>query len=216
MLRNVHHHFCIFATMFIKLLNKAVLISFVLLLASCREDEAKRLEAQAKEEVRKDEVFKQIQEAWLFKLPVLGSKEQSLIGDWAQWRILTTEIRQKPTTSIEAFQTKAKTFSLKIKELNASVPSKLNIPEFKSRLLVLQTKMNVLDLYISLNPIPVDKVKITIEEINEQFLAIQNQLTEIVLRSEIPLEEGELETIQQLRDTTRMVKNKIQNTADFE
>lgn len=199
-----------------QILIKVILFSFVFLLVSCREDDAKRLEAHAKEEIKNEEVFKQIKEAWVFKLPIFGSKEQNLMGDWAQWRILTTEIRQKPTTSIEAFQTKAKTFSLKSKEVNASIPLVLNVPEFKVRLLVLQTKMNVLDLYIHLNPIPVEKVKITITEINEQFLAIQNQLTEIVLRSEIPLEEGELETIQQLRDTTRMVKNKIQNTADFE
>lgn len=199
-----------------QILIKIVLVSFIFLLAGCREDDAKRLEAQAREEIKNEEVFKEIRDAWEFKLPVMGTKEQNLLGDWAQWRILTTEVRQKPSTSIEAFQTKARTFSLKIKEVNASVPLAVNVPEFKSRLLVLQTKMNVLDLYISLNPIPVDKVKITIEEINEQFLAIQNQLTEIILRREIPLEEGELETIQQLRDTTRMVKNKTQNTADFE
>lgn len=193
-----------------------VLVFICLLSVGCRQDDVQRREAQVKEELRKEEIFIQIRDAWTFKPPVLGSKEQALIGEWAQWRVLTTEVRQKPTTSIEAFQAKAKTFSIKMKDVSESIPLALTVPEFKSRLIVLQTKMNTLDLFMNLDLIPVDKVKKTIEEINEQFLAIQNQLTEIVLRSEIPLEEGELETIQQLRDTTRMVKNKIQNTADFE
>lgn len=195
---------------------RIVLILICILNVGCRQDGAQRREAQIKEEQKKEEVFIQIRDAWILKPPVFGVKEQAFLGDWAQWRVLTTEVRQKPSTSIQAFQTKARTFSIKIKEVNASIPSALNIPEFKSRLMVLQTKMNTLDLFMNLDQIPVDKIKITIAEINEQFSAIQSQLTEIVLRSEIPLEEGEMETIQQLRDTTRMVGKNMQNPKNLE
>lgn len=202
--------------MMIKNSWKFVLILICILNVGCRQDDAQRREAQIKEEQKKEEVFIQIRDAWILKTPVFGAKEQAFLGDWAQWRVLTTEVRQKPSTSIQAFQTKARTFSIKIKEVNASIPSALNIPEFKSRLMVLQTKMNTLDLFMNLDQIPVDKIKITIAEINEQFSAIQSQLTEIVLRSEIPLEEGEMETIQQLRDTTRMVGKNMQNPKNLE
>ena len=82
--------------------------------------------------------------------------------------------------------------------------------------MVLQTRINSLDLYINLDRIPLDLLKKYISEINEELVAITAQMDAVFIRAEIPVEEGELEAIQQLRDTTRQANFRPQNDIDFE
>ena len=96
--------------------------------------------------------------------------------------------------------------SAKANDLNKNIPGQFNKPEIKSRIAVLQTKINSLNLFINLNEIPDKKVIAMITEINIELAAVQRQMDEIVRKSQIPKEEGEADMIRML-DTARAIPN---------
>ncbi len=172
-------------------------------LISC-SDESKRLAEIERDQKKKEEVYNTIQKAWQFNAQPLNATSQSLVSDWKEWRDLLNELSQKPQSSIGAFRTKSKTLSKKVELLANKVPIKYSIPEVRSRISVLTTKINSLDLYMNLDNIPCQKVILSIKGINEELQSLQMQLDEIVKKSLIPLEEGESDMIKML-DTTRAI-----------
>jgi len=165
---------------------------------------------QEKERQKKEVIFNKINNSWRFRTIELQPKAQALIGDWSEWRLFFTELNQKPTSSIGAFQNKSKDLSKKAEELVETIPAALFIPEFKSRFLVLSTQFRSLELYLTLDDIPDEKVIYFINEINKQLASIELQLEELVRRSEVPIEQGEADLLRML-DTSRAVKNVPKN-----
>lgn len=191
-------------------------ILFLLLITSCKEDNTQRIEAQKAEEVRQDSIFREISKNWEFDIPTPKTKASEMLKEWSQWDDLMLEMKQKPSVNLNNFQTKAGLLSQKVRSLLSSIPKEFQKPEIQSRILVLQTRINSLDLYINLDRIPLDLLKKYISEINEELVAITAQMDAVFIRAEIPVEEGELEAIQQLRDTTRQANFRPQNDIDFE
>ncbi|WP_291118716.1 hypothetical protein [Flavobacterium sp. UBA6135] len=188
----------------------ALFLLLITLFVSCKDDNEKRLIAQEKERQKKEVIFNKINNSWRFRTIELQPKAQALIGDWSEWRLFFTELNQKPTSSIGAFQNKSKDLSKKAEELVETIPAALFIPEFKSRFLVLSTQFRSLELYLTLDDIPDEKVIYFINEINKQLASIELQLEELVRRSEVPIEQGEADLLRML-DTSRAVKNVPKN-----
>jgi hypothetical protein len=118
--------------------------------------------------------------------------------------VFLTELNEKPKSSIGAFQKKAKTLSQKVRDLNNNIPAKFNKPEIKSRISVLSTKINSINLYINLQNIPDQKVIANVTEANVQLAALYREMDEIMRKSAIPKEEGESDMIRML-DTARAI-----------
>jgi hypothetical protein len=97
---------------------------------SCQQDNEKRLIQQQKELAKNEAVFKKISSAWNFRAMNLQASSQELVKDWAQWRLFLTELQQKPTSSIGAFQKKSKALSKKTEEVLQSIPHQLFSPDF--------------------------------------------------------------------------------------
>ena len=93
-------------------------------------------------------------------------------------------------------------------ELNTNIPYTFNKPEIKSRISVLTTKINSINLFINLDDIPAQKVVTLVSEVNEELVSLTQQMEEIIRKSAIPIEEGESDMIRML-DTTRAIPNKI-------
>ncbi|MEZ4838260.1 hypothetical protein [Flavobacterium sp.] len=176
-----------------------------LFLFSCEEDNEKRLIQQQKEVAKKEEIFKKINKAWGFRTMNLESSSQNLVKDWAEWRLFLTELQQKPTSSIGAFQKKSKDLTQKADALLNSIPPSLSNPEFKSRFTVLLNNFRSLELYIHLDAIPEKKVIDLISAINLQLASIELQMNELIRKRQIPTEHGEAEMIRML-DTSRAVR----------
>ncbi|MDD2985735.1 hypothetical protein [Flavobacterium sp.] len=179
---------------------------FMFVLFSCQNDNEQRLIQQQKELAKSDVAFKKINSAWNFRIMNLEPHSQDLIKDWTLWHLFLTELNQKPTRSIEAFQKKSKTLSKKADEMLLTIPKHLKTPEFKSRFTVLLTTFRSLEMYINLNDIPVQKVTDLITDINLQLAAIELQINELVRKKEVRTEQGEAEMIR-LLDTSRAAKN---------
>jgi hypothetical protein len=186
---------------------KIVFLSLISFLAlSCQEDAAQRKIEQEREAKKNDAIFNNINRGWIFDIVPLESTTQSKINNWNEWRTFLNEINQKPKSSISAFQKKAKVLSSKVVELNNNIPVEFNKPQIKARIAVVTTKVKSLDLYINLSAIQDKKVVKLVSEINREIEYLQLQLEEIVIRSQIPKEEGEPDLIR-MKDTTRAIPN---------
>lgn len=128
------------------------------------------------------------------------------ISTWDEWRNFLREINQKPKSTLSAFQKKATVLVAKSNELLMGIPDGFNKPQVRARIMVINTKLKSLDLFIHLNQIPDDKIVKLVDEINVEIDYLQLQMEEIVQRSLIPREEGEPD-FQKMKDTTRAIPN---------
>ena len=186
-----------------KLQNSVFLIA-LLILFSCKDNKKQRLIENAKDAKKKETIFDNINKGWNFNANPTNPASQGLVAMWPEWRGFLLELNSKPKSTIGAFQKKAKELSKKAAELENNIPMAYNKPEVKSRIAVLISKINSLNLYVNLDEIPDDKVVALVLEINIQLVSLQNQLDEIVRKSTIPEEEGESDLIQML-DTSRAI-----------
>lgn len=180
--------------------------SFLLLIlfSSCQEDPKARAMQQEKEMQKRETIFNTINNGWNFNAVPSNQASRNLLAQWTEWRNFIQEIGQKPKSSIGAFQQKAKTLSKKAAELTNNVPIAYDIPAIKSRIAVITTKINSINLYIHLNQIPEKKIVQLIQEVNTELASMNAQLDEIKQLKEIKIEEGEGDMLRML-DTTRAI-----------
>jgi hypothetical protein len=185
-------------------LSFSTLLLLLVFLSSCQEDPKVRALGQEKETQKREVVFTNINKGWNFNSQPLNPTSSELRTNWAEWRVFLNELGQKPKSSIGAFQQKAKTLSKRTAELNNNIPIKYNLPEIKSRIAVITTKINAINLYIHLSQIPDKKIVQLVQEINAEVASMQWQLDEIKRKSEIKTEDGEGDMLRML-DTTRAI-----------
>lgn len=186
-----------------KLRFLATLLVFICI-TSCQDDPKVRALEQEKEAQKKDVIFANINKGWNFNSQPSNEISRSLTGYWSEWRVFLNELGQKPKSSIGAFQQKAKTLSKRAAELNNHIPIKFDLPEVRSRITVIITKVNTINLYIHLNQIPDKKIVQLVLEINSEVTSLQSQFNEIKVKSEIKIEDGEGDMLRML-DTTRAI-----------
>jgi hypothetical protein len=174
------------------------------MLFSCQNDNKERLIEQKREAKKKEVIFNNISNGWVFNILPVDPTTQSKINSWTEWRNFLSEINQKPKSSISAFQKKASILSKKAVDLNNNIPSEFSKPQVRSRIMVVITKIKSMDLFIHLNQIPDTKVVKLVSEINMEIQYLQLQMEEIVRRSQIPMEEGEQDIIR-MKDTSRAI-----------
>lgn len=180
---------------------------FIIALQSCANDDEKRNLENARDLKKKETVFAVVEKAWNFNTQPVNPTAASMASSWSEWRVFLSELSQKPTSTIGAFRKKAKTLSVKVGDLNNNIPAAFDKPEIKSRISVLTTKINSLNLFVNLDAIPEKKVVALISDINVELNSLQMQMGEVTRKSLIPKEAGELDMIRML-DTARAVPSK--------
>lgn len=180
------------------------LLLLLLLFSSCQDDPKVRILEQEKETKKREVIFNNISKGWNFNSVPSNATSQELTSFWAEWRVFLHELGQKPKSSIGAFQQKAKTLSKKAFELNGKIPIKFDLPEVRSRISVITTKINAINLYIHLNPIPDQKIVQLVQEVNTELASLNSQLDEIKRRDHIKIEDGEGDMLRML-DTARAI-----------
>jgi hypothetical protein len=180
--------------------------SFCLLFACQKDNEQLRI-ARQKDALRNEQVFQKINQAWQFTIPSLSPNTRRFTSSWNDLFVLTNELNKKPKSTLGAFQKKARLLSQKSVVLGNTIPLVFNKPEIKSRIAVLTTKFNQINLYINVTPIQDQKVVAILSEVNIELKALYLQLDELVRKSEIPTEEGESE-MKQMLDTSRAIPSK--------
>ena len=182
------------------------LFLFSFLVLSCQNDNQERIVEQQIEAKKKEAIFNTINNAWNFNVPTMQSGAQAIANSWSEWRSFVNEINLKPKSTIGAFQKKTSALSKRVTDLSNNIPPKYNLPQIRSRISVLTTKIKSLDLFIHLNQIPDKKVTAILTDINIEITSLQMQMQEIISKSLIPIEEFESDIIR-MKDTTRAIPN---------
>lgn len=169
----------------------AVALSFFFVVFSCKDDGEQREIEITRAKKEKELVFNNINKAWNFSQRNLTPASQTIASNWNEWRLFTDELYQKPKGTIGAFKRKTKSLVAKTEVLQSTIPEKLNKTQIKSRLSALITKVKALHTFINLDRIPEKKVLHLVSDLNLEVNAFQDQIEEIVRRSQIQLEEGE-------------------------
>lgn len=181
-----------------------VLTFFFVFTISCKKEDQLLTVNQIKDIKKREKVFKTINNSWVFNSKPTNATSQDLTTQWTEWRIFLDELSKKPKSTIGAFQEKAKNLSKKAADLSLNVPAQFNNQDIFSRITVLQTKINMLELYINLMQIPDAKVVGLIGQINTEVAVLQLQMNEIMVKSKIKVEDGEQE-LMMMMDTARAV-----------
>lgn len=195
------------------------LFLFSLLLICCNE-ETTSLDNE-KILAKNKQTYNLINSVWDLTIPNPSPTVKKDIANWNEWQQLVIELQQKPKSNLTAFQLKTKNISGKIDSLEYNIPDKYNKPAVKSRIASLNSKIKMLDNYINLSDVPEKKIKNILPEINNEIIGLVNQLEEVILKNQIPIEEGE-SYILKAKDTMRsanafeMMKkiNKLQDSAN--
>jgi hypothetical protein len=181
------------------------LLASFFILVGCTEKQNVKSEKAAQ---KNDVIFKSISSKWQFNFPSNNSSVETTLKNWNHWEQFKKELEQKPKTSLLAFKMKSKNVALRADSLSLSVPSEFNIPQVRSRLVTLKTKLNALEMYLNLNEIPEKKVISLITEVNSEIKGVYGQWNEIIIKKAIPREIGEDEMIKAL-DTSRFANSKF-------
>lgn len=187
---------------FFKLLIVSVFCSVIFF--SCNKNEEQALIVE-KMEKKNRASFEQINKAWQLNIPITSPEVRGVLNQWQEWKNFEEELQQKPKSSINAFKHKVLNLVAKSTSLHENVPPRFNIPQVRSRIVALQTKILALDTYFSLDVVPHEKVQNLIAAINKELNAFYMQCEEIIIKNSIPTEIGEPKIIS-ISDTTRNAK----------
>ena len=182
-------------------MHKSIFIFVIsLLFISCNDETTQ--EDNEKIIAKNKQTFNLLSSIWNLKTPTLSPTAENEVSNWNEWQQFVIEINQKPKSNLTAFQLKTKNISSKIDSLQLNIPTQFNIPQVKSRIAALDTKIKMLDSFIHLTDVPQNKIKELIPEINEEMASLVGQWEEIIIKKRIPKEIGEEYMIQAL-DTAR-------------
>jgi hypothetical protein len=182
------------------------ILILITVLSSCKDNNQKRIVEKEKDAKKREAIFSNISEGWVFNDTPINTTAEASVATWNELRLFLAELAQKPKKTIGAFQQKSAAISKKAMALNENIPTNFNVPQIKSRIATLITKVRLLDLFIHLDNIPDKKVVHLVAEINIELISLQRQMDKIVEKSKIPLELGESELIKMM-DTTRAIPN---------
>ncbi len=193
--------------MIIQMQNRIIAILFLgFMVFSCQKENQKRLVENKREMEKRELIFSNIKEGWVFNDTPINETADSVAVSWNEFRQFLDELAQKPKKTIGAFQKKSEAISKKVMLLDNNIPYQYDKPQIKSRISALITKVRMLNLFIHLDHIPDKKVVGLIADINKELISLQRQMDKLNEKSKIPVEEGESEMLRML-DTVRAIPN---------
>lgn len=161
------------------------------------------------QEKRQDSIFKQINQRWVFTAPVVTPQVKAQISNWKEWRDFENEITTRPLTSLSAFRKEAAQLAVLASSLPNNIPEPFKKPEVESRIALLITNINSLDMFMELDVIPDKEIALLIPNINKNFQSIADQFNEILILKSIPKEAGEDQLLPKLDTVKRATSNAI-------
>lgn len=192
----------------------SLLISLLLVLTSCKDNTKELQENQIRLQEHNDSVFKIVNEKWNFRMPAVSKAVAVEVEDWKQWSEFKDELKLKPVASINAFQKKTETLNSILSALPKSLPTTFDQPEIKARFTVLVNTFNFIDMYLRVDPIPIEEVDALLPQVNKQLLSLTQKMDEIMVKKSIPKEIGEEEMLRAL-DTLRHANPQYPHSSNF-
>lgn len=180
----------------------------LVVLCGCKKTTSDTYSLNEEQVRRQDSLFNNVNQKWVFERPEIPKNVQDKINEWKEWHDLLEEISSKPLSSLSAFRQEAENLTALGEKLSVSVPEGFNNHAVQSRIALLNTHLQNLDMYMQLDLIPDKKISEILANINKSTQSIVNQMEEILLKKSIPREEGE-ENLYQNIDTVRRATSKV-------
>jgi len=183
-----------------------------ILITSCSEDQNKKVQAEREHaQGVNDSIVQAIYDQWNYILDEQATNTKNQTNDWQIWQSFIQEIKQKPSKSISGYVAKVDNLNRISDEMLKSIPPNLDHPQITARLNNLNANIKYLSNFISLQNIPVSKIKNIQLYIISDINAINKQIDERVRITNLPTEKGEQDLIKQLIDTTRRANFDFEN-----
>ncbi len=181
-----------------------ILCSLTLLTTSCKDEEKFEKEQEIKIAQHNDSVYAFLQNNWKFTVPEASPELKPLLEEWKAWQEFNQELQLKPVSTIGAFQKKADVLTQKLTSLSfQKFPDELNLPDVKARIALLQTSINNLHMFITVEPIDIERSKKDIKMVNNSLNLFFEQMEENLIKKKYPKEIGEDEMIEAMNSERR-------------
>jgi len=178
---------------------KKLLVFIICFLAVFCTDKDAIIKAETqKAELKRKEIFEAISEKWNFNPVDFSEQTYNIVQQWPEWNNFYNELLQKPQTDISAFQRKTAQLVKQVENLQTTIPDVFNHIEIQSRFSVLETKLKMLKIYITLDDISVENVNKTTSEVNAEVISIVERMKTILEKNKIQREEGEAKMLKSL------------------
>lgn len=174
-------------------MNHKIFIGVFFVLASfgCKKELNDVVNSNQMQVRRQDSVFKKIQEVWSLEMPEISFKKHQELLQWKQWKEYSKIVKQPEKKSVKGYLNKVHSMLRSLEWMIEQIPENLKQKPIESRLLLLRTNIQNLEMILELNTIEVKEVQTLINKINKNTLSIVNQVEKINIRKEIPKEKGE-------------------------
>lgn len=156
---------------------------------SCKEDKPTPIEKTTS--ISNDSIAKIIHSKWNFKSPKYSDDVYYVLNNWNEWRTMINHLENKPAGNITDYLKKTSDLVTMINSLPNSVPENFNNPAVISRINLLLTHAQNLEMLLELNPVPHKEVTPLLNHIQKDISSISNQFQEIITKNKIPKEVGE-------------------------
>lgn len=168
-----------------------ITLTALVVLCGCKKTTSDVYSHNEEQVKRQDSLFSNVDKKWIFTPLSTPKNVEQKISEWKDWHALLAEISSKPLSSLSAFRQEAANFVLLGDKLSSSVPEEFNTPAIQSRIALLNTNLQRLDMYMHLDQIPDKKIAEILSQSNKNMQSIINQIEVILLKKSIPKEEGE-------------------------
>lgn len=169
-------------------------------LGSCQKDVI--LEDNTESGITHDSLIQLLDAEWKFKAPEYSDDVFYALNNWEEWRMMINNLEKKPAKSISAYQKKVSDLLNQIESLPETLPEGFQNQAILSRINLLKTHAQTLDMLLELNPIPYKETLPYFNLIQKDIRSIANQFQEVITKKNIPIESGE-EQVRISVDTVR-------------
>lgn len=160
-------------------------------------------------ERHQDSLVRNIHEHWKFKISVKNSAVNQKLGNWEEWRHFVNELTIAPELSISHLQHKAKNLVENVGKLRENIPELYDQNQTISRIALLETHVQNLDMHLEFEPIDQTEITKLLENIQKSTNSLLYQFDEFEIKAKIPKEEGENQAIQSIDTLKRATLNAL-------
>lgn len=160
-------------------------------------------------ERHQDSLVRNIHEHWKFKVSVKNSAVNQKLGNWEEWRHFVNELTIAPELSISHLQHKAKNLVENVGKLRENIPELYDQNQTISRIALLETHVQNLDMHLEFEPINQTEITKLLENIQKSTNSLLYQFDEFEIKAKIPKEEGENQAIQSIDTLKRATLNAL-------
>ena len=160
-------------------------------------------------ERHQDSLVRNIHELWKFKISVKNSAVNQKLGNWEEWRHFVNELTIAPELSISHLQHKAKNLVENVEKLRENIPELYDQNQTISRIALLETHVQNLDMHLEFEPIDQTEITKLLENIQKSTNSLLYQFDEFEIKAKIPKEEGENQAIQSIDTLKRATLNAL-------